>query len=153
MSQRLVSVVLLAGFLVLAVLLHRSTASYPAFVQGSTASYVRFLAWSLGVLCVAELGLSWLRERGREAKEEKEKSAEEFGKRFWALLVLLFAYGLSLDPFGFFPASIVFLPVAMFAMGARRPVSIVATTAGILVFIHLVFVELLELHLPTGTLY
>ena len=150
MTRRLVELGLLAGFVVLAVLLYRSTASYPAFVQGSTASYVRFLAWSLGILCLAELGLTFWRQRGRS---EDGESATSLGRRFWALLVLLVVYSLALSPFGFFPASVVFLPITMIAMGARRPISIVATTAGILIFIHLVFVELLELHLPAGTLY
>lgn len=153
MSQRLVGFLLLVGLLTLAVLLHRSTASYPAFVQGSTASYVRFLAWSLGILCVADVLLSWWRQRGQREGEDAGKPGEMTGKRFWSLLVLLVVYSWALGPFGFFPASVVFLPVTMVAMGTRRPLSIVGTSAGILIFVYLVFVKLLGVHLPEGTLF
>lgn len=153
MNQRIVAFLLLVGLLTLAVLLHRSTASYPAFVQGSTASYVRFLAWTLGVLCVADLALGWWRQRGGRGGDETGKPGESNAKRFWALLVLLVAYSLALGPAGFFAASVVFLPITMLAMGSRKPVSIVGTTAGILIFVYLVFVKLLEVHLPEGSLF
>ncbi len=150
MSQRLVGILILAGLLTLAVLLYRSTASYPAFVQGSTASYVRFLAMSMGILCAAELLLSWRRKAGSGgATEEGSKNP----RRFWALLVLIVVYALALDPVGFFPASAVFLPATMVAMGARRPLPIVLTTAGILAVVHVVFTKLLEVQLPKGTLF
>ncbi len=153
MKQRLIGNLLLVGFLILAVLLYRSTASYPAFVQGSTASYVRFLALSLGVLCIADL-LSFLwRQRGAGGGFDDGAPGEKIGKRFWALLVLLVVYSWALGPVGFFPASVVFLPVTMVAMGTRNPLSIVGTSAGILIFIYLVFVKLLEVQLPEGTLF
>ena len=55
MTKRVAELLLLSAFLVLAVLLYMSTASYPESVQGSTANYVRFLAISLGILCAVEL--------------------------------------------------------------------------------------------------
>ncbi len=148
MRPRVVEILLLAGFLTIAVLLHRSTASYPSFVQGSTAAYVRFLAVSLGVLSAAQLLIS-LRSR-REAEAE---TGSRNPRRFWALLVLLGLYSWALGPFGFFAASVVFLPLTMVAMGARRPLPVVLTTAGILLFVYFVFVHLLEVHLPKGTLF
>ena len=153
MKQHLIGNALLAGFLVIAVLLYRSTASYPAFVQGSTASYVRFLALALGILCAVDLASSWWTRKKGGRDEETDKPGGKVTGRFWALLALLAVYGWALGLVGFFPASIVFLPVTMLAMGARKPLSIVGTTAGILVFVHLVFVKLLEVQLPAGTLF
>lgn len=150
MRRRALEILLLAGFLVLAVLLHRSTASYPKFVQGSTAAYVRFLAISLGGLCVLDLLLS-LRRRRLETGEGD--AARPDARRFWMLLALLGLYAAALGPFGFFPASAAFLPAAMYATGARRPLPVLLTTLGILAFVHLVFVQLLAVHLPMGTLY
>ena len=151
MSKRLVGPVLLAAFLVLAVLLHRSTASYPVFVQGSTASYVRFLAWSLGILCVADLLFS-LRRRTAEGESEGETAGSN-PRRFWSLLALLAVYSWALGVFGFFASSVVFLPLTMLAMGSRRPLPIAGTTAGILAFVYIVFVQLLEVSLPEATLF
>lgn len=148
MSRRLTEILLLVGFLVIAVLLYRSTADYPKFVQGSTAAYVRFLGLTLGVLCAAQLLLS-LR---RPAAEGEAAPADTKTRRFWALLLLLGAYAAALEPLGFFLASAGFLPLAMYATGARRPLPVALTTAGVLAFVYLIFVELLEVHLPSGTL-
>ena len=152
MSKRVVGLVLLAAFLVLAVLLHRSTASYPVFVQGSTASYVRFLAWSLGVLCVADLLFSLRRRQPADGETEGETTGTN-PRRFWSLLVLLAVYSWALGVFGFFASSVVFLPLTMVAMGSRRPLPIAGTTAGILAFVYIVFVQLLEVSLPEATLF
>ena len=149
MRSRLVEILLLAGFLIVAVLLHRSTASYPSFVQGSTASYVRFLAVSLGVLSAAQLLLSLRRHAVADGGETGSRNP----RRFWALLILLGLYSWALGPFGFFAASLAFLPLTMVAMGGRRPLPVILTSAGILVFVYFVFVELLEVHLPKGTLF
>lgn len=155
MNRRFVGPLLLVGFLTLAVLLYRSTASYPVFVQGSTANYVRFLALALGILCAADLLLSlWRQRSGGGSPEDGDQPADRMNlKRFWALLVLLALYSWALGPFGFFPASVVFLPIAMFAMGSRNLLSIGGTSVGVLAFVYLVFVTLLEVPLPQGTLF
>ncbi|MGE4296775.1 MAG: tripartite tricarboxylate transporter TctB family protein [Desulfovibrionaceae bacterium] len=150
MPRRFVELLFLFGFLALAVLLYRSTAGYPSFVQESTAVYVRFLAWTLGILCGVDLLLGVLRHRGEDAGRKLEIAKSP--QRFWALLILLCAYSWALDPLGFFPASIVFLPLTMLAMGYRRPLPIACTSAGILLFVYFVFAKLLEVHLPKGTL-
>ena len=102
MTQRLISILLLVGLMILAVLLYRSTASYPAYVQGSTASYVRFLGLTMGILCVVDLLLSLSRQRKMAEGEQTEQTGSTNIKRFWALLVLLIVYSLALDPIGFY---------------------------------------------------
>ena len=150
MTKRLAEFFILSLFLVLAVLLYRSTASYPASVQGSTAMYVRFLGMALGLLCALEL-LLWVKNRAR-AKAEKMQLAVA-PVRFWGLLVLLVGYAFSLSLAGFYLASAIFLPLTMLLLGSRKPLSISLTTAGVLLFVFLVFVKLLEVPLPEGSLF
>ncbi len=149
MTRRQAEFLLLCGFLILAVLLYRSTASYPPSVQNSTARYVRFLGLALGFFSILELVL-WFRKA--PAKAELLAVAAVPG-RFWGLFILLVVYGAVLSPAGFYPASAVFLPLAMFLLGARKPLTIILTTGGVLLFIYLVFARLLEVPLPAGTLF
>ncbi|MBW1645233.1 MAG: tripartite tricarboxylate transporter TctB family protein [Deltaproteobacteria bacterium] len=150
MTRRQAELLLLCGFLILAVLLYRSTAAYPPTVQNSTARYVRFLGLALGFFSLLELGL-WFR-KGAAVKAEKLAVAAVPG-RFWGLFILLVVYSASLTRAGFYLASAVFLPLAMLLLGARKPLTIVLTTGGVLLFIYLVFARLLAVPLPAGTLF
>lgn len=144
MSKRAVELILLSAFLILAVLLYRSTASYPVSVQGSTANYVRFLAISLGILCTAELALC-----GFSFGQVSEKiSMSKAPIKFWGLFIELVVYSIALEPIGFYMASALFLPIAMVTLGARRKSYIVFTSASVLLFVYLVFEKLLTVPLP-----
>jgi len=145
MTKRVTELLILGGFLALAFLLYRSTAAYPESVQGSTAMYVRFLAGSLGLLCAVEIA-AWLKTREQEISEKLNITAAPV--RFWGLLIELVIYSLLLEPLGFYLASLIFLPVAMVTQGARKPLSIGLTTAGVLLFVFLVFEKLLAVPLP-----
>lgn len=136
--------------MVLAFLLYRSTAAYPASVQGSTAMYVRFLAVSLGLLCAVETGL-WLKSREKMIREKLNITAAPV--RFWGLLVELVIYSRLLEPLGFYLASLLFLPVAMATQGTKKPLAIGLTTAGVLLFVFLVFEKLLGVPLPERLLF
>lgn len=149
MSKRIVELLLLSAFLVLAVLLYRSTASYPANVQGSTANYVRFLALSLGILCSVEWVLCFI--KSEKGKEKMILSKAPF--RFWGLIILLVIYSIVLEPLGFYMASALFLPVGMGVLGARKKIQITLTTAGVLLFVYLVFERLLSVPLPERMLF
>jgi putative tricarboxylic transport membrane protein len=150
MTKRLAEFLILGGCVVLAVLLYSSTASYPAWVQGSTASYVRFLAVSLGALCILEL-LFWYKNQGKGKSGNMELTATPV--RFWGLLCLLVAYSTTLTYLGFYLSSAAFLPAGMYLLGSRNPVSIGLTSGGVLLFIYLVFAKLLEVHLPESSLF
>ncbi|VFQ46858.1 tripartite tricarboxylate transporter TctB family protein [Desulfoluna butyratoxydans] len=145
MTKRVAELLILGGFMLLALLLYRSTAAYPEAVQGSTAMYVRFLAVSLGVLCAVEVGM-WLKSREQEISEKLNITAAPI--RFWGLLAELVVYTLLLEPLGFYLASLIFLPVAMVTQGAKKPLTIGTTTAGVLLFVFLVFEKLLAVPLP-----
>lgn len=157
MTRRLAELLLLLGAMVLAVLLYRSTAAWPEMVQGSTANYVRFLALGLGLLCLYELSV-FIRSR-RQARPESETgdpeklTLAESPLRFWGLLALLGLYAAAFDRLGFYLSSALFLPLAMLLLGARKPLTIILTTAGVLLFVYLVFARLLEVPLPAGTLF
>ncbi|WP_300673479.1 tripartite tricarboxylate transporter TctB family protein [Desulfoluna sp.] len=145
MTKRVTELLILGGFMVLAFLLYRSTAAYPDSVQGSTAMYIRFLAVSLGLLCAVETGL-WLKSREKEISEKLNITAAPM--RFWGLFIELVIYSLLLEPLGFYLASVLFLPVAMVTQGAKKPITIGLTTAGVLLFVFLVFEKLLVVPLP-----
>jgi putative tricarboxylic transport membrane protein len=150
MTKRLAELLILVGYLILAVLLYRSTASYPQSVQGSTAMYVRFLGTALALLCTFELFL-WMKKRGREKKENLNIAAVPV--RFWGLLTLLVIYSALLSTFGFYLTSAVYLPLGMILLGEKKPLRISLTSAGTLLFVYLVFAKLLEVPLPEGSLF
>ncbi|UZP67577.1 tripartite tricarboxylate transporter TctB family protein [Desulfovibrio mangrovi] len=155
MTRKLAELILLGGFLVLAVLLYSSTASYPQSVQGSTAEYVRFLGLSLGILCVAEV-LITARAKKKGKKDDnadKKLVVADMPIRFWGLLILLVIYGLTFEILGFYLASGLFLPLAMLLLGARKILSIGLTTIGILGFVYLVFEKLLGVFMPSFSLF
>lgn len=149
MSKRQTELLILVGYIVLAVLLYRSTAGYPQSVQGSTAMYVRFLGTALGVLCFIELFL-WLQNRGEESEPMRMTTAP---LRFWGLLALLLTYSALLSFFGFYLTSAVYLPLGMLLLGERKPLRVVLTTTGTILFVYVVFARLLEVPLPEGSLF
>ena len=150
MPKRIAELALLGGFLILAVLLYRSTASYPETVQGSTAMYVRFLGVALGILCALELLVSWKKHSSNQG--DKMDIAKN-PARFWGLLLLMLVYSAALPGLGFYLSSALFLPLAMLLLGARKPISIALTSAGVLLFVYLVFARLLEVSLPAATIF
>ena len=151
MTKRLAELLILTGFVVMAALLYRSTASFPAFTQGSTAMYIRFLAVSLGILCLVELGLNMNKKR-KQALAAGLKFTQA-PLRFWGLLILMVLYAVLLEPLGFYVASALFMPLTMWVLGSHRPWSILLTSAGVLLFVYLVFVLILEVPLPEATLF
>ncbi len=149
MSKRIAELLLLSSFLILAVLLYRSTADYPSTVQGSTAMYVRFLGVALGVLCALELFFSL---------KKKQTKAGKIGLaprplQFWGLLILLVIYSSLQSTLGFYISSVLFLPLAMLLLGGRKPLSIALSTAAVILFVYLVFDRLLQVALPGGTIF
>lgn len=150
MTKRLAEILVLSLFTVIAILLYRSTASFPEMTQGSTATYIRFLAVTLGTLCILELGLNMRKNAKEEKSVLKITSAPTM---FISLLVLMFLYAILLEPLGFYLASALFLPVTMCMLGARKLLTIGLTSGGVLLFVFLVFAKLLGVPLPESTLF
>lgn len=150
MTKRIAELLLLSIFLAMAVLLHQSTSSFPDSVQNSTAAYVRFLGISLGVLCLVEL---FLCGKKRADGEKKLLNLTTTPGKFWSLLILMFVFAMLLEPLGFYLASALFLPVTMYVMGSRKKLQIILTSAGVLLFVYLVFAKLLSVPLPESSLF
>ena len=150
MTKRIAELLLLSVFLLMAVLLYRSTTAFPEVVQHSTAAYVRFLALCLGGLVVVEL-LLWV--KNRSTAEKKMLNLTSAPVRFWSLLVIMFGYAMLLEPLGFYLASALFLPVTMVILGARKKLQITLTSGGVLLFVYFVFAQLLSVPLPESTFF
>ena len=150
MTKRLTEILILGAFLAISVGLYTSTADFPEMVQGSTATYIRFLAVSLGILCVVEVGL-WLRKRDEDKGKKLDMTSAP--ARFWSLLILMFIYSMLLELLGFYLTSALFLPITMFVLGARSVLNILVTSGGVLLFVYLVFGQLLGVPLPESSLF
>ncbi|PIE64164.1 MAG: hypothetical protein CSA26_09545 [Desulfobacterales bacterium] len=150
MTKRLAEILILLSFLVIAVALYMSTADFPDMVQGSTATYIRFLAISLGILCIVEVGL-WMGKKEKEAGKKLGMTSAPV--RFWSLLILMFVYSLLIEQCGFYVTSALFLPITMFVLGARNLLLTLVTSAGVLLFIFLVFGKILGVPLPEASLF
>ncbi len=148
MPKKYAELLLIGLFLLVAVFLYVSTAAYPKAVQGSTAEYVRFLALSLGLLCVID-GIISIRAKKDSTRVQLSKSP----KKFWILFLLLLIYAASFPLLGFYIASALFLPSTMLVLGARNLSSICLTTLGVLAFVYGVFEKLLEVYMPIGSLF
>ena len=150
-TKRRTELFILIGFFVMAILLHRSTLSFPEVTQSSTAMYIRFLAFLLGVLCLVELGLNLRKEK--KAAQAVKLQITDTPLRFWSLLLLMVVYALLLQHLGFYLASALFLPLTMYVLGYRRPWLILLTSSGVLLFVYLVFGLILEVPLPESALF
>jgi putative tricarboxylic transport membrane protein len=150
MTRRVAELLLLSVLVVVAVLLHKSTAGFPQVVQNSTAAYVRFLALCLGGLAAVEF---FLTVKKRSSGQEKMLDMTAAPLRFWGLLICMFGYALLLEPLGFYFASALFLPAAMVLMGARKKMQVILTSAGVLLFVYAVFAKLLSVPLPESSLF
>lgn len=150
MTKRGAEILLLIGFLIMAVLLYRSSATFPEVVQRSTAAYVRFLAICIAGLSIIEI-LLWV--KNRSTAEKKMLDLTSAPVRFWSLLILMFAYAMLLEPLGFYLASALFLPITMVVLGARKKLQILLTTGGVLIFVYIVFAQLLSVPLPESTFF
>lgn len=150
MTKRLTEILILGAFLIMAVGLYMSTSDFPEMVQGSTATYIRFLAISLGILCLVEAGL-WLRKRDKDKGKKLDMTSAPF--RFWSLLILMFVFSLLLELLGFYVTSALFLPITMFVLGSRSVLNALLTSGGVLLFVFLVFGKLLGVPLPESSLF
>lgn len=143
MTRATLDRLVLAGFIVLAVLLYISAADYPGIAQKTSAKYVRFLALSFGILSAVQLLLSLRRHAPDEA-------LDLFGRagRFFGLLAGLVLFAVVFRPLGFFIPAAVFIPAVALLLGYRNLLIIAASTVGVLAGVWLIFVQVLSVNLP-----
>lgn len=71
----------------------------------------------------------------------------------WAIVAASAMFLGFIKLLGFLPAAAIFLPAAYLILGERSLLKIAALDAGLIVFIWLVFCQLLNVQLPTGILF
>ena len=143
MTRETLDRLVLGGFIVLAVLLYVSTASYTGIAQKTSAVYVRFLALSFGGLSAVQLIFSLRKAVRREA-------LDLFGRagRFFGLIAGLIVFAISFESLGFFLPAAVFIPVIAWMLGYRNWVVISGSTAAVLLGVYLIFIRVLSVNLP-----
>ena len=143
MTKKQADRALLLVLAVMAVLLYYSTASYTGIALKTSAKYVQFLAVSVGVLSLVQLAFNFCQDTNGDKLVLSERMS-----RFVGLLVALVLFSAMFEPLGFFVPAAVFIPVMAIFLGFRRPVALGLTTVGVLLFVYLVFVQLLSVNLP-----
>lgn len=99
------------------------------------------------VLFVAAAVLGWNALKGRsEVIEEPLDGAKK--QRLGLMLVVTGAYAAALEPFGFLPATMVYLAVFALVLGMRRWPTIAGYAVGLPAAFHLVFSTVLKVPLP-----
>ena len=143
MTKKYIDLFVLAFFVIMAVLLYNSTASYPGIAKTTSAYYVRFLAIFIGVLSVVQLAINLFKD-----KNNYRLHLTDHYPRFFGLLISLIIFGLVFEYLGFFISAGIFIPVVALILGYRNYISLIVTTVFVLVFVYLVFVKLLSVNLP-----
>ena len=143
MTKKNIDRLVLIIFIIMSVLLYLSTANYPGIAKTTSAFYVKFLSVFIGGLSVIQLILNLLKD-----KSVNHLHLSDHMPRFFGLLVALIAFALAFEHLGFFISAGIFIPVVSLILGYRNYLSIVLTTAGVLIFVYLVFVTLLSVNLP-----
>lgn len=149
MTRETLDRIVLAGFVVMAVLLYSSTADYSGIAQKTSAKYVRFLALSFGLLSSVQLLMSW------RSRRLAAKPLDLFGRagRFFGLLAALVAFAALFKTLGFFIPAAVFIPAVAILLGYRNLPVIAVSTGGVLIAVWLVFIQLLSVNLPGPELW
>ncbi len=147
MCKKYIDILVSIFFMVLAILLYRSTATYPKSALFTTAVYVKFLAISLCVAGALQLFLSF-----KTDSEQKIIFAKN-PKKFFILVVSLIVYVWIMKYLGFIISTLIFLPVTMWFMGYKKLVKSIIISIGITLFVYILFVRIFEIQLPEATLF
>ncbi|QCO57558.1 tripartite tricarboxylate transporter TctB family protein (plasmid) [Pseudorhodobacter turbinis] len=143
MTRETLDRLVLGGFIVLAVLLYISTASYTGIAQKTSAVYVRFLAISFGGLSAVQLLFSL-----RAAASDEPLDLFGRAARFFGLVAALILFAVSFESLGFFIPAAVFIPAVAWMLGYRNPVVIGLSTGAVLLGVYLIFIRVLSVNLP-----
>jgi putative tricarboxylic transport membrane protein len=124
--------------------LSAEAAMFPRLALGTLAALSA--AYLLRTLVYAGIGLGNSKKEARELKEEESFFVNPY--RFFVCLTLIIAYIAVFPTIGYFTATLIFIPLFVFGIGAGRPVAAIASSLGFVVFTYIVFVVLLRRHLP-----
>ncbi len=146
MSKKYIDVLVSIFFIVLAILLYRSTATYPKSALFTTAVYVKFLAISLGIAGILQLFFSFKIDISQKIIFAKNP------KKFFILVVSLILYVWIMRYIGFIISTLLFLPSTMWFMGYKKFIKSIIISIGITLFVYILFVRIFEIQLPEATI-
>ncbi len=146
MSKKYIDIVLSIFFIVLAVLLYRSTATFPKSALFTTAVYIKFLSYMLAIASFVQLVISFRSDASIKIIFARDP------KKFFILILSLIVYVWIMRYLGFILSTLIFLPVTMKYMGYNKFLKSILITAGITLFVYILFVKLFEIQLPEATI-
>ena len=115
-------------------------------MEPQSKSFSRFV---LGVFILLGLILIVISIINAKKPAGKEVKLREFVNPM-IMLAIIVVYVLLMTTIGFFPATLLFMPVAMIYMGYKRPLPMICVTIGMNLFIWVLFVYSLKVRLPKG---
>lgn len=142
MKKKQIEIILSICFIILAVLVYKSTASFKASSIVTTGFYIKFLAISLAICGGYELIKAFIKN---------DTSSVDFAKnplKFFLLIILLCFYVFIMEYLGFIVASMIFLPLSMFAMGYKKILKSSIISVCVVTFVYVLFVQIFEIPLP-----
>ncbi len=146
MKRKQLELILSLSFVILAVLVYKSTANFNASSIVTTGFYIKFLAISLGISGIYELV---------KALMKNDLSSVDFAKnpkRFILLILSLCFYVFIMEYLGFIVSSMIFLPLTMYAMGYKNILKSFIISAFVVAFVYVLFVQVFEIPLPESSL-
>ncbi len=146
MSKKYIDIVLSVFFIILAVLLYRSTATFPKSALFTTAVYIKFLAYLLAIASFVQLVKSI-----RSDSAIKVIFAKNL-KKFFILILSLIVYVWIIRYVGFIISTLIFLPVTMRYMGYEKFRKSIIISASITLFVYVLFVQIFSIQLPEATI-
>ncbi|WP_331775973.1 tripartite tricarboxylate transporter TctB family protein [Sulfurospirillum sp. 1612] len=142
MSKKYLDIGLSIFFIVLAVLLYRSTASFPKSTIFTTAVYIKFLAISLGLAGVVYFFNAIISDKYIKIVFTHNP------KKFFLLILSLVVYVWVMHYLGFIVSTLIFLPVTMRFMGYNAFIKSLFISIGIALFVYFLFERIFEIQLP-----
>lgn len=146
-SYKIIEIPIYIFFIILAVLLYRSTASFPETSQTTTAIYIKILSIALGVLGLIQLIFTFFHEN--LSLNNLIKSP----KKFLILMILLVLYVWMINVLGFNVSSVLFMIVTMYAMGYRKYIKAILISIFTTFSVYFLFYKIFEIPLPKGILF
>ena len=119
---------------------------------GKSVYFPTFVLLLLFILSIGLIGVGIYKtlmvRRGKKDLKNPEMKIKPF-----LVLGSIFVYIFCIDKIGFFVSSAIYLPCGMLLFGQRRPLLIIFSTIGLLVFIFWIFVIQMHIYMPKGFLF
>lgn len=147
MNKKYIDIFLSICFVVLGVLLYKSTLELKTSSIVTTGFYIKFLAISLALSAIVEFIKAIL-----EKQKENVIFAKDI-KRFILLILFLIFYVWGMEYLGFIISSAIFLPITMWFMGYKKLFRASIISVIVIIFVHLLFAQVFEIPLPKSTVF